>query len=147
MGWEYSYSAFAMQWLGHTHNGALHEALLGLRLGGSASWWLWVDAICINQEDNDEKSMQIPNMMYIYGQATHVVAWLGGDLLHAGIVLETCNQSPPVDTDPRRHKKRPREEPLDTIFPQSAQPLLRCIAGLTFRGFGYSRRYPQRKNC
>ncbi|CAI6266865.1 unnamed protein product [Periconia digitata] len=38
---------------------------------------LWVDAICINQQDNDEKSMQVNMMRDIYKQAAKVIFWLG----------------------------------------------------------------------
>jgi hypothetical protein len=38
---------------------------------------LWVDAICINQDDQDEKSEQVPMMGEIYSGATKVYAWLG----------------------------------------------------------------------
>ncbi|VUC27776.1 unnamed protein product [Clonostachys rosea] len=39
---------------------------------------LWVDAICINQKDDDEKSFQVGTLMrHIYEQAQCVVAWLG----------------------------------------------------------------------
>jgi hypothetical protein len=38
---------------------------------------LWVDAICINQKDNLEKSHQVSIMTEIYTKAEYVVAWLG----------------------------------------------------------------------
>ncbi|PYH35845.1 HET domain-containing protein [Aspergillus neoniger CBS 115656] len=38
---------------------------------------LWFDAICINQEDDDEKGEQIPLMRSIYAQADRVLVWLG----------------------------------------------------------------------
>jgi len=38
---------------------------------------LWVDTICINQADNDEKSVQVRRMARIYRSAYRVVAWLG----------------------------------------------------------------------
>jgi Heterokaryon incompatibility protein (HET) len=38
---------------------------------------LWVDAVCINQNDEDEKSEQVSKMREIYGGATKVYAWLG----------------------------------------------------------------------
>ncbi|KAH7333313.1 heterokaryon incompatibility protein-domain-containing protein [Rhexocercosporidium sp. MPI-PUGE-AT-0058] len=40
---------------------------------------IWVDAICINQEDDDEKSRQIPLMRDIYTLAKEVVIWLGSN--------------------------------------------------------------------
>jgi hypothetical protein len=38
---------------------------------------LWVDAICINQMDYDEKSEQVGKMDKIYRQASNVCIWLG----------------------------------------------------------------------
>jgi hypothetical protein len=38
---------------------------------------IWIDAICINQKDNNEKSHQIPLMCDIYGKAKRVLIWLG----------------------------------------------------------------------
>lgn len=38
---------------------------------------LWVDAICINQQDMDERARQLRKMRHIYGDAWSVVAWLG----------------------------------------------------------------------
>jgi hypothetical protein len=37
----------------------------------------WVDAICINQTNNKEKSFQVNLMTEIYQRAHHVFAWLG----------------------------------------------------------------------
>lgn len=43
----------------------------------SALRWIWVDAICINQQDDAEKSVQIPLMAHIYRGASRVMIWLG----------------------------------------------------------------------
>jgi hypothetical protein len=40
---------------------------------------LWVDAICINQTDNDEKAFQVDRMDQIYRKASLVVVWVGKD--------------------------------------------------------------------
>ncbi|KAF5002419.1 hypothetical protein FGRMN_431 [Fusarium graminum] len=39
--------------------------------------FLWVDAICLNQNDHLEKSVQVPRMSLIYGRCERVLAWLG----------------------------------------------------------------------
>ena len=54
----------------------LHAALLRLR-DRSFERVIWVDAICINQEDNSEKEHQILSMAKIYSQANRVIVWLG----------------------------------------------------------------------
>jgi Heterokaryon incompatibility protein (HET) len=38
---------------------------------------LWIDAICINQQDNNERSIQVAQMSEIYKSATKVLVWLG----------------------------------------------------------------------
>ncbi|GAW23562.1 hypothetical protein ANO14919_131290 [Xylariales sp. No.14919] len=38
---------------------------------------LWVDAVCINQDDLDERSSQVQLMQRIYSGASQVVVWLG----------------------------------------------------------------------
>jgi len=38
---------------------------------------LWIDAVCINQEDDAEKSFQVSMMGEIYYQADRVIIWLG----------------------------------------------------------------------
>jgi hypothetical protein len=39
--------------------------------------WLWADAICINQNDNEEKNHQVPLMEDIYSRAQRIFSWLG----------------------------------------------------------------------
>lgn len=40
---------------------------------------LWVDAVCINQKDDAEKSIQVMMMGKIYSQASQVLVWLSKD--------------------------------------------------------------------
>lgn len=39
--------------------------------------WIWIDALCIDQQNTAEKSFQVGRMTEIYGQAHAVCAWLG----------------------------------------------------------------------
>lgn len=57
-----------------THN--LDTALRHLRHSSKARV-LWVDAVCINQQDDEEKSSQVQLMPDIYSKATKVIVWLG----------------------------------------------------------------------
>ncbi|KAI8943339.1 hypothetical protein NX059_001356 [Plenodomus lindquistii] len=57
-----------------THN--LHAALRRLR-NHRFDRILWVDAICINQQDDTEKEGQIQFMAEVYAQASCVLVWLG----------------------------------------------------------------------
>lgn len=54
----------------------LHEYLKLVR-SERTFCWLFIDAICINQDDNAEKSTQISLMSRIYGDAQQVQAWVG----------------------------------------------------------------------
>lgn len=53
----------------------LHSALLALRYV-SLQRTLWVDAICINQDDATEKEHQVGLMRKIYQRASNVTIWL-----------------------------------------------------------------------
>lgn len=81
---------------GHTHTvtRSLYTALRRLRHSAMQLTLkplrIWVDALCINQADAQEKAHQIPRMKEIYGFTTQVLAWLGENppeddalLLHA----------------------------------------------------------------
>jgi hypothetical protein len=39
--------------------------------------WIWIDQICINQDDIPERNMQVAIMKMIYWKATGVISWLG----------------------------------------------------------------------
>ncbi len=43
----------------------------------SETMTMWIDQICINQNDEDEKGAQVVVMRRIYGQAERVMIWLG----------------------------------------------------------------------
>ncbi|KAK2610547.1 hypothetical protein N8I77_003967 [Diaporthe amygdali] len=59
----------------------LHDALKQMLESGLVRRYLWVDAICINQGEDqdatDERSLQVSRMAEIYDQATEIVVWLG----------------------------------------------------------------------
>lgn len=38
---------------------------------------LWIDAVCINQDDTGEKNRQVQSMAKIYAKASRVIVWLG----------------------------------------------------------------------
>ena len=46
--------------------------------------YLWCDAICINQQDLEEKARQVKNMLRIFEKSQRVIAWLGRP--HSGSV-------------------------------------------------------------
>lgn len=56
------------------HN--MYLALLYLR-SSTLSLSIWIDAVCINQNDEKERNSQIALMSFIYKRAAKVIAWLG----------------------------------------------------------------------
>lgn len=62
----------------------LHDALTAIRQKDYGADYFWADAICINQDDEKEKAVQVSQMLQIFQQAKHVVAWLGDP----GLLLE-----------------------------------------------------------
>ncbi|TGO56819.1 hypothetical protein BOTNAR_0215g00140 [Botryotinia narcissicola] len=66
----------------------LYTALLHLR-DRAFERIIWVDSICINQEDNTEKGHQIQLMGKIYGQANRVVVYLGDEADDSNQALES----------------------------------------------------------
>ncbi|KAI1779249.1 heterokaryon incompatibility protein-domain-containing protein [Hypoxylon cercidicola] len=80
----------------------LDSALRHLRLT-DAQRYLWVDALCINQFDVKEKSIQVSRMFPIYQKAERVVAWNSGwDRQKSTIltsVLENMSRSPKHSED------------------------------------------------
>jgi hypothetical protein len=54
----------------------LHEALLHLRRVRPYTLH-WVDALCINQDDQSERGHQVAQMRAIYSEASNVITWLG----------------------------------------------------------------------
>jgi hypothetical protein len=56
---------------------SLFQALLRLRDSRYQMFPVWIDAICINQNDLTERNPQVSHVGDIYSQATTVVVWLG----------------------------------------------------------------------
>ena len=50
--------------------------------------WLWVDGVCINQNNYREKEVQVQLMARIYCQAQRTVAWLGLSENNSDIVMD-----------------------------------------------------------
>ena len=64
----------------------LYEAMIGLR--ESKSMIIWIDAICINQLDDEEKGWQVSLMGGLYKKASAVIAWLGASADHSDDAID-----------------------------------------------------------
>ena len=62
-----------------THS--VYEALSSLRRS-TVSRILWIDAVCINQADPQERTHQVGLMRQIYNRAALVISWLGEEDEH-----------------------------------------------------------------
>lgn len=60
---------------------------------------IWIDAICINQSDDEEKAQQVLIMRDIYAQAEETIVWLGPsiteDMLPDDSVVDLINMVGP----------------------------------------------------
>ena len=84
----------------------LYDALLQFRASATFSAPIWIDAICINQKDIQERNEQVKLMRTIYSQARKVLVWLGRSLpgtehlvsllgeLRADQIIEKLSTSP-----------------------------------------------------
>jgi hypothetical protein len=67
----------------------LFEAMTGLR--ETKSMIIWIDAICINQTDDEEKGWQVRLMGDLYQKASEVIAWLGASADNSDMVINYLN--------------------------------------------------------
>jgi len=58
-----------------------------IRIERQETMWIWIDSLCINQRDNDEKANQVHMMRDIYSSALHVTAWLGDPSPESNLAL------------------------------------------------------------
>jgi Heterokaryon incompatibility protein (HET) len=71
-------------------------AMLELRREGitcSTDRFIWIDAICINQEDIDERNQQVIFMLRIYQMAQNLIVWLGPEADESDKAIEIINEA------------------------------------------------------
>ncbi|KAF2491003.1 HET-domain-containing protein [Lophium mytilinum] len=104
--------------------GNLHQALKRLRKPDVARW-IWVDAVCINQEDPGERGHQVRQMHAIYKGACRVIVWLGDDFYDEGhnafsivcAIANTSHMNPWVQRPATFRSLRKNPPPTDTQYP------------------------------
>ncbi|MCJ1398138.1 hypothetical protein MMC11_001335 [Xylographa trunciseda] len=70
----------------------LHDLFNALTPTGiPASVAVWIDALCINQDDTREKDVHIPRMRELYGKAHFVVVWLGEEFEESALVMDAVH--------------------------------------------------------
>jgi len=75
-----------------TENLEIVLRVLSRRYHFGGHYKLWVDALCINQRDEDEKAFQISKMREIYSGAWAVIAWLGDEYDDSDKALDLLQQ-------------------------------------------------------
>ncbi|KAK9800048.1 putative Heterokaryon incompatibility domain-containing protein [Seiridium cardinale] len=79
-------------------SGSVHRALICLRRSTKPRT-LWIDAICINQSNLEERATQVSLMQRIYAQAESVLIWLGARVpFGLGRTLECATVLPRKDS-------------------------------------------------
>ncbi|KAF2794595.1 heterokaryon incompatibility, partial [Melanomma pulvis-pyrius CBS 109.77] len=90
----------------------LHEALMQLRKAHE-SVVLWIDALCIDQSNLQERNYQVRQMPKIYRAAQEVVAWLGQRTYASDQAMGLITLSP---EDLQRQKESDIQEYLNDLF-------------------------------
>ncbi|KAJ2983498.1 hypothetical protein NQ176_g657 [Zarea fungicola] len=87
-----------------TINGCLFQVTVNLECAlrylrkSQSSRSLWIDAICINQQDDVEKALQVQDMANIFKRSSRVLIWLGEEI------------------DPKIHLDQPPPLPISDVF-------------------------------
>lgn len=105
-----------------THN--LDIALRHIRLANEPRL-LWIDALCINQTDDEEKSRQVAMMGSIYSLASHVILWLGPesqDSDDALDILEYIGSQFEYDSTTKLLKLLPSSDEIEWADTQMTMP-------------------------
>ena len=88
---------------------------------------LWVDAVCINQDDFEERAQQVSIMSEIYATASRTLIWLGRDdgSGSGGIAIAFCKAvKSAVLADPQSHSRYlDNQSSLEGIFIDRVQNL------------------------
>jgi hypothetical protein len=79
---------------------------------------LWIDAICIDQDNTDEKNLQIPLMRRIYMSASQVLVWLGEEANDSPKAMALMRKLSKIDEDDFGGNSRALlfREPSGSIF-------------------------------
>ena len=76
----------------------LYDALQYLRFE-RVTRTLWIDQICINQSDTEERNQQVQQMGDIYCNATSVTAWLGSATIASDFILGSLSRVDDLSAD------------------------------------------------
>ncbi|KAK7994534.1 hypothetical protein PG991_016122 [Apiospora marii] len=100
---------------------------------------LWVDAICINQRDVNERNSQVQRMGDIYSLARSVVAWLGPGTGLSHLAMQRLQKINPHEIGTLKNSKETnevdrRKEIFDEIFENDGEGGLRDLLSRPYWG-------------
>jgi hypothetical protein len=99
---------------------------------------LWIDALCINQDDSDEKGRQVGMMDLIYEKSKQVLVWLGYPDEFGNLAVNFDEPSSSITKAPYEAELLPAFELVTSIVERSKKPL-------GFDEWGYFRPYFRQK--
>lgn len=96
-GWQIYDEKVQLSGIEETIKGNLADALRRFR-HPDRERRLWVDALCINQADNVERTQQVAMMAKVYSKAARTLVWLGEDTeeFDGAVVINSCKA---IDVD------------------------------------------------
>lgn len=81
---------------------------------------LWVDALCIDQDNVDERNNQVRLMPEIYRTAQSVVVWLGPADLYSDMILDFAEKEHVYRSSHHHHRRRNQSGPSDEVVLREA---------------------------
>jgi hypothetical protein len=119
---------------------SLHDALRDLRqdYASGSRRSIWADAICINQDDLQERQQQVAMMGTIYRNATRVVTYIGPEKDDSSLAIEFAQDlrqyatSRDGNPDPRLHLV---DELVNVGLPPKSDPLWTAVKALLQRSW------------
>ncbi|KAF4448948.1 heterokaryon incompatibility protein [Fusarium austroafricanum] len=107
----------------------LKEAInaLGL-LTNRKTEWIWIDQICINQDDKKERAIQVDMMKHIYSLSLGTIIWLGTNVPNVETILSLVDRMSILyeqDLNPNGTRRRSRytwDEYLSIGLPSAKDP-------------------------
>lgn len=83
---------------------------------------LWIDALCINQKNEKEKSLQVPKMASIYTRAFNVCIWLGEEYQQSDLAVSFIKRMLNLDDFDRLVRDENSDTEWNALFDLMRRP-------------------------
>jgi hypothetical protein len=87
-------------------NAPIYACLQRLEIGSNPRY-LWIDQICIDQDNKDERNIQVLLMKTIFESAQKTLIWLGEEDEDTPLALECINKIPKLPRSPMESREVP----------------------------------------